>query len=737
VRRELLTPPSYCEYADGPCDQSFEGIPSSRALFVYASKPEPIASAIRSAIEESHANGWGSWRSWEDLPIEGSIIFSEICKAMRYSTTVVADVTTLNFNVLFEIGFALGLGLPVIPIRDQSYVTDQRQFEELEVLDTLGYLDFSNGPQLASDLVGRLPGDPLPALDDDIALDSPLYVMRGPIDTEGTIRLLSAIKKSRIKFRTYDPKESSRLSLPEVRRQLSRSVGLIGYLLSPERDQAIVHNALCAFVAGIAMARQKIVVLLAEEDVRQPIDYRDVVQTIRSPKQIPALLERPLSMTLDRIQTRRTPGRPRPANVLQRLDMGDPAAENEIGGLDDYFVETGQYIQAKQGHARLVVGRKGSGKTAIFYALRNPLIGLPSRLVLDLRPESYQFVKLRELVLERLGQGLQLHTMAAFWHFLLISEIARKILISDRQLTSRATGRSERFHQVETIYESLNPNFDADFSQRLLLEVDRIVGRFSLLNGNFGPDLTEKIFTGDAPRLEEAVVSYLAEKDETWLLIDNLDKSWPIHSSTETDILIVRSLLEAARKLQGRIESQRVQFRCLVFLRTDIYEHLLHSTPDKGKDTAVSLEWTDAEMFGEILRRRIEASTDLRGEFRDTWSTLCDSLVGVQDTFDYLIERTLMRPRDLLMFLRRCIDVAINRGHPRIEVEDIIEAEVGYSADMLVWLSYEIADTREEWPNILFAFQGAPPLLADDVVTEILASSGVEPNDCRTRRNSL
>ncbi len=50
-----------------------------------------------------------------------------------------------------------------------------------------------------------------------------------------------------------------------------------------------------------------------------------------------------------------------PAGLLNQIDLGDTAAENEIAGLKDYFVPTGQFTKAMHGHARLVVGRKGAG----------------------------------------------------------------------------------------------------------------------------------------------------------------------------------------------------------------------------------------------------------------------------------------------------------------------------------------------------------------------------------------
>lgn len=709
----LESPPLYCQYAAGPCDQSFAHIPKREALFLYASEPGSISGIIESAVTKARETGaGGSWATWRDLPTSGRIIFCEICKAMRFAETLVVDVTTLNFNLMFEIGFAVGLGVPLIPIRDTSYVLDQREFEELGVLDTLGFVDFTNADGLVKLLAERLPGEPFHQVDAELAFDSPLYVIPGPMSTDGDIRLMSAIKKSRTRFRTYDPTEAPRLSLAEAHRQVSRSIGVVAHLISPNRAGATVHNALCALVSGMAMAQQKIVLMLQEESVQQPIDYRDVVRAYDRPQHIVGLLEEPLLRIHEEIQTRRSPGRPRPTNVLQQIDLGDPAAENESSSLDDYFVETGQYIQAKQGHARLVIGRKGTGKTAIFYGIRNPLIGSPSRLVMDLRPEGYQFTKLREFVLARLTQGVQEHTMSAFWHLLLLTEMARKILVADRHFAMRDSERFRRFEAVGGAYRGFSPQFEADFSQRLLTEVDRIVDRVGGLSPDeIGPRLTEHLFTGDVRRLEELVVDYLSEKEEVWLLVDNLDKGWPIHGSTEEDILIVRALLEATRRLQGRLEDARIGFKCLVFLRTDIYAHLLRATPDKGKDTAISLTWEDASLFEELVARRIEASTGLAGDFRDVWGQLCDSFINVQDTFDYMVERTLMRPRDILVFLRRCVDIAINRGHDRIEVEDILIGERAYSEDVLIGIAYEIADTRREWSDALYAFQGSEPTL--------------------------
>lgn len=52
--------------------------------------------------------------------------------------------------------------------------------------------------------------------------------------------------------------------------------------------------------------------------------------------------------------------------------------------------------------------------------------------------------------------------------------------------------------------------------------------------------------------------------------------------------------------------------------------------------------------------------------FRLTY-TICVKLVKGEDSFQYIIDRTLMRPRALIDCIKDCIGVAINRGHEKIQ----------------------------------------------------------------------
>ena len=207
---------------------------------MYPSEPVIIANTIEEAARQLRsAASEKTWKTWKHLNISGQIIICEICKALRSTDCVVADVTTLNFNLLFEIGFAVGLGVPVLPIRDKSFEKDAKAFNELGLIDTLGYLDFQNSIDLVREILKRKgAGRTLPRAQ-QADKECPLYVVKSPIQSEGMVRLMSAIKKSGLQFRAFDPLESPRLSLHEALKQTTSSLGVVLHEQVTEED--IIH----------------------------------------------------------------------------------------------------------------------------------------------------------------------------------------------------------------------------------------------------------------------------------------------------------------------------------------------------------------------------------------------------------------------------------------------------------------------------------------------------------------
>jgi hypothetical protein len=727
--RAVTQPPTFCEYSAGACDQTADISNVSDGLFLYPSAPEIIAMTIEETIRKFQNTHPGErWNTWKDLGIAGQIIFCEICKAIRHTKVIIADVTSLNFNLLFEIGFSLGLNKPVVPIRDTSYIRDQKVFDDLGLLDTLGYLDFQNSDELMNQLNSNLKYTASFSQYPTLNTELPLYLIKSHIYSEGMIKLLSSVKKSGLRFRTFDPKETSRLSLHEAFKQVCSSYGVIAHLVDPNRVGALAHNARCAFLCGMAMATGKSTLMLQESEVSQPIDYRDVIKCYNNPSNIPDLLVPIIKSIVEEFQQTKFVATSLPLLQLEKIDLGDLAAENEIGALLTYFVPTGQFEEAKRGHARLVVGRKGSGKTAIFYSIRSTHSKGFDHLVLDLKPEGHQFLKLRESVLHELTPGLRQHVLTAFWNYLLLMEVAYKILKDEERYAYRDLKRKEAYDRVVKAFGEKDQTEEADFSERLLRLVDDILKRHkdipTILNTS---QVTDLIYKQNISNLAETICDYLniSRKDDVWMLIDNLDKGWPVSLATSEDILILRCLLEATRKIQRQFEIHKIELHSIVFVRNDIYQHLLIDPADRRKDTAILLEWNDEEVLKEVIRRRIVASTSIDQPFDVIWRHFFDTHVHGVESFSYILDRTLMRPRELLHFTRECINVAINRGHEKVTQDDIIKAEETFSQDMLVDVNFEMKDVSPHFIDLPYAFIGSKSVLSKSEVSRRLLGLNV------------
>src|SRR3546814_3501599 len=99
----------------------------------------------------------------------------------------------------------------------------------------------------------------------------------------------------------------------------------------------------------------------------------------------------------------------------------------------------------------------------------------------------------------------------------------------------------------------------------------------------------------DVNKLSDAIVDHLKRKGALWILFDNIDKGWTPTGIDASDILTLKALLEASRKLQRSLTADGVEARSLFFLRNDVYELLLDRTADRGKEQKVLVDWRDPE----------------------------------------------------------------------------------------------------------------------------------------------
>ena len=513
------------------------------------------------------------------------------------------------------------------------------------------------------------------------------------------------------------------------------SHGVVISLLSKERTEATVHNLRAAFVAGIARALDKELLLLQPTGDPVPLDYRDLVSEYKNIDQINELIGEFAPAVTARLQADVSPVISRPQTFIAQLNLGASAAENEMQELGGYFLETDEYRRTLRGEVQIVTGRKGSGKTALFAQVRNKLRQDRQIVVLDLKPEGFQLLKFKELVLELLQEGTKEHTITAFWEYLLLLEICHKLLEKDREIHLYDHRLHEPYQIIHKAYHEDAFIAEGDFSERMLKITQRIADdfRYALRPGDEkrrlnSAEITELLYKHDVAKLRTELTAYLSNKKGVWILFDNLDKGWPAHGVKPDDLITVRCLLDAMAKLEHDLRKREILCRGVIFIRNDVYERLIEATPDRGKTSRVAIDWTDPELLRELLRRRFVSSDTSdaisdESTFEQIWPNICVSHIEGEESSQYIIDRCLMRPRSLIDLLQYCRSHAVNLGHHIIEAEDIYQGEEAYSTDLVTNISYEIRDIYPKAADILYEFIEMPATLSHSQIHELISRS--------------
>jgi len=123
---------------------------SLRAFFAYPNDRR-ISETITAFAQKVNESGHLLIETWEQMQIGGKLLIAEICKKIDDSDLFCADITRLNPNVLFEIGFAIARKKRAWLIRDSTIPAENADFKQFRVLTTMGYREYLNsGDILAS-----------------------------------------------------------------------------------------------------------------------------------------------------------------------------------------------------------------------------------------------------------------------------------------------------------------------------------------------------------------------------------------------------------------------------------------------------------------------------------------------------------------------------------------------------------------------------------------------------------
>jgi hypothetical protein len=700
------------------------------AFFAYSSSEGDAVTAVHDAKTKLALSRRDlKIRLWEENDISGRPLTDPIFEHIAAADMLFADITVMNFNVTFEIGYALGLGKRVHLVRDKNIGRETGLITRIGIFDTLGFESYTEGSSLAAILEGAKPDNAL-SLHSAPNIKAPVYLLNTPQSNAPMLAIIGRVKKARLGFKSFIPQEESRLSAIKAVDDVSASLGVIVPLLPASFVDAEVHNIRAAFVAGMAFGMGKATLILQPPDGPAPLDVRDMVKTFTQPDDIADYIAEFALEVTERLQA----DDPLPiakGNFLAELSIGDAIAENEFQTLGEYYLRTDQYGRASRGEVNLVVGRKGAGKTALFSQVRNEKRANVRNIVVDLKPEGYQLIRLKEDVLDYLAEGARTHLITALFEYVLYLEICYKLLEKDKTKYLRDARLYEPYLRLKEVYESGEAS-EGDFSERLLGISRSLVDSFKERFGTAkeqrltSSDVTELVHKHSIREVREALSSYLEFKESVWILFDNLDKGWSAHGLSDEDVTILRCLIDAARKVQRQMQSDDHDFHCIVFVRNDVYQLLVEASADYGKESRAVLDWHDPDLLREMLRKRlVHGVLPPDTSFEKVWTSICVSHYQGEETAQFLIERSLMRPRNVIKLVGHCRGFAVGLQHERIEPDDLDKGLKSYSLDLITEADQELTDILGEDTNLLYHFIGEGTEFDRERLEDICSGAGV------------
>ncbi|UNC16583.1 DNA repair ATPase (plasmid) [Acidiphilium multivorum] len=429
--------------------------------------------------------------------------------------------------------------------------------------------------------------------------------------------------------------------------------------------------------------------------------------------------------------------------VLRRgAGIGTGNAETDDDFLFDCFVEYPPVDDCRRAGSpvMVVVGRTGSGKTAILRYLEKE-----SRHTSAIDPfeMSMSYVSNSDALrfLQAIGADLDLFFQVLWKHVLCIEYIRlRWDVDSSDKSRNIFTKIFDRFAREDRRKKSID--YIRSWEGKFWITMDQNIKEIteaveSKLHAEIGGDIekfkaggqyekrisrekkseivtrTRKIISSEQLSELHGVIDMLATQDDNhrtfYLTVDKLDERWV---DDGVRFRMIKGLIESLKTFR-KIKDLKI----LVALRADVIERVVQETADisfqreKFEDLMVRITWSKSELK-QLVEKRL--NTLFKRQYSGAqigFSDIFPQQIGAKPSFDWIIEHTLMRPRDIIALVNECIDAS--NGQATVSVSAMRRAEVEFARkrkDALV----------QEW-------QSAYPML--DVILTLFTSkrkSGLE-----------
>jgi hypothetical protein len=718
-----------------------------KGFFAYGSNPSSSGECIEEAIEIINNSGEVDLGSWKKLKISGKIIISKVVEAIDSCDFFCADLTGLNDNVLFELGYAIAKRKSIFLINDISQIDSYRRFKALRLLDTTGYCSYTNTNDIVKHFFNEHPYDPQGILLWDSLIKTidtsdartPLLILNGPINTNANLEIVNQAKHFKLPCIIDDPTENKVQPLTWYVQQLHNVPALLAQFASLDRVGFEVHNAKCALISGMALGFGLKVKMIAEKPYDSPLDFRELLEKFSNRKDVEVIVSeffRTVQKDIGELLVKKEHINElkKKRSDLQKINFGEAIAEHEIANISTYFVETANSNALIKKECNIVIGRKGTGKTATLYYLDRELRDDTRNHVVLITPITFEVEGLVSLMEAINGDFESGYLIECIWKFLIYSEIGKYLYEQiDAKALYAVTDEENKFKE----YIERNPNiFLSDFSTRLEEQIkvlkENNIGEIGAGNNReYKLKVSEFLHQGTLGEAREYFAKIIPRKHTLIVLIDNLDKSWKPNSKINILSKYILGLLGATGRIVKELSvvksiQTNLSFHLTLFLRSDIYRYVMLNAREPDKIEITKLKWDDKELLLRIIEERFVELSNQEYEQNDLWEKFIVDKVDGQDVKNYITNIIFPRPRDIIYLFKQAKDIAVSRGHKKIEEDDIKYAYKEYSSWVFTSLIAENGITIKQMENFMYELMASKIIIDKEFISESMTRASID-----------